>query len=238
MRVQGEYESCKVSKQSLSGGYQWGIKEGGGEQLIEDNNFHRSSIVMSWSWILTLLALLCVNAAHAGYALPVEKRAASHEHWEHIAKRSVEAARLDDSYEDDTAHIVNIQDYYRQVFHGGWEDYRDREQELVEELHYLQNAVDQGRKLTSSERIQIQEETARLNTYQKRIQGRYIVLFHPATDDYVLDRTVEILQKANRESNQRLRATDISTLRHIRKGFTATLNSKTVQLVGLHIHTA
>jgi len=25
-------------------GYQWGIKEGGGEQLIEDNNFHRSIV--------------------------------------------------------------------------------------------------------------------------------------------------------------------------------------------------
>ena len=185
---------------------------------------------MSWNWIPTLLALLCINTAHGGHALPIEKRAASHEHWEHIAKRSAEAARLDHSYEDDTAHIVNIQDYYRRVFDEGWEE--DRAHELAG-LHKLQNAVDQGRKLTTSERIQIQGEIAHLNTYQKRIQGRYIVLFHPATDDYVLDRTVEILQKANRVSNQRLRATDISTLRHIRKGLTATLNSKTVQLVGL-----
>jgi len=110
-----------------------------GRRRAKDSKFHRRRIiVMSSNWILTLLALLCVNAAHAGYALPVEKRAASHEHWEHIAKRSAEAARLDDNYEDDTAHIVNIQDYYRQVFDEGWEDYRDREQELVEELHYLQ----------------------------------------------------------------------------------------------------
>ena len=185
---------------------------------------------MSWNWIPTLLALLCINAANGGHALPIEKRAASHEHWEHIAKRSAEAARLDHSYEDDTAHIVNIQDYYRRVFDEGWEE--DGAHELAG-LHKLQNAVDQGRKLTTSERIQIQGEIAHLDTYQKRIQGRYIVLFHPATDDYVLDRTVEILQKANRVSNQRLRATDISTLRHIRKGLTATLNSKTVQLVGL-----
>lgn len=189
---------------------------------------------MSRNRVLTLLVLLWINAAitsRAGYALPVEKRAASHEHWEHIAKRSAEDVRLDENYRDDTAHIVNVQDYYRQVFDEGWEGYRDREQELFGLLSKLKSSVEQGTKLTAPERIRIQEATSALNSYQKRIKGRYIVLFDPATDDYVLDRTVEILQKANQDSNQRLRATDITKVRHVGKGFTATLNSKTVQLV-------
>lgn len=189
---------------------------------------------MSRNRALPLLVLLWINAAvtsRAGYAMPVEKRAASHEHWEHIAKRSAEDARFDENYKDDTAHIVNVQDYYRQVFEEGWEDYRDHEQELFGLLHKLKSAVEQGTQLTSSERIRIQEATSTLKSYQKRIKGRYIVMFDPETDDYVLDRTVEILQKANRDSNQRLRATDITKLRHIGKGFTGTLNSKTVQLV-------
>lgn len=177
-------------------------------------------------------------------ALSVEERAESHDHWERIVKRTAETWR-DENYEDDAAHIVNVQDYYRHVFEEGWDqpvsvqEDSTREQ-LVDLLHSLQEAAAQGKFLTNEERALIREEAIRLASHgsgtntgnlQKKVQGRYIVMLQESADDYALDRTIEILRQAHQASDQRVRATDISPFSHVGKGFTATLNSKAVELV-------
>lgn len=55
-----------------------------------------------------------------------------------------------------------------------------------------------------------------------------------AAGDYLLDRTMAIMQKAHRQSKGRIRASDMHPLRHVGKGFTATLNSKAVELMAKH----
>ena len=189
---------------------------------------------MRWSGLL--LALVCIHAAIAGHsAIPAgdREKAENHQHWEHIVKRSVQSRYWDDEpYEDDAAHIVNVQEYYREVFDSGF-DYTDKDHELLGLLHKIENAEAEGRIMQSEEAF-IQEEAHRainMITYQKPIRGRYIVIFTPETGDYVLDRTVEVLSKASDETGQKLRANHITTFRHLWKGFAATMNSRVVDLV-------
>ena len=184
-----------------------------------------------------LLALLCIHVAIAGHsALPVrdQETAESHEHWEHIVKRSIQSRYWDNEpHEDDSAHIVNVQEYYRDVFSSGFDDYADKEHELIGLLHKIETAEAEGRIMQSEEAF-VQEEAHRaigMITYQKPIRGRYIVIFTPDTNDYVLDRTVDVLSKVGDETARRLRADHITTFRHIRKGFAATMSSKVVDLV-------
>ena len=140
-------------------------------------------------------------------------------------------AREDDT--DDASHIVNVQAYYKDILEQDWPDYRDNEKDLFNLLHKLE-AVSMQRQLSDDQKADIQEQTAKtleLGIHTKPIKGRHIVMFQSGANDYVLDRTIEILKKANLDSDQRVRATDFSTLRHIGKGFIATLNGKTVDLV-------
>jgi hypothetical protein len=157
--------------------------------------------------------------------------ASSHDHWERIVKRSAHYhSRYGDAF-DETAHIVNVQEYYRSVFSEGWEEYGNREKELFSLLNKLEAVVDQGydnRNRVSSQGV---ENPIEFGLHTKPIPGRYIVMFQSGADDYTLDRTIAVMQRANLASNMKIRATDMSALRYVGKGFTATLNKKAVQLV-------
>lgn len=162
------------------------------------------------------------------------KIAVSLDHWEHIIRRRSITARFNKrDVEDDASHIVNVQEYYREVLEQNWPNYKDNERDLFNLLHRLED-VSMQRYLSDDQKANIQEQTAKaleLGVHTKPIKGRYIVMLNSQANDYVLDRTVAILEKANVDSEQRVRATDISTLRNVGKGFIATLNRKTVDLV-------
>ena len=163
------------------------------------------------------------------------EKASSHNHWEHMVRRSVYHARYNYHHEeDDTAHIVNVKEYYRNVFDQGWDNYRDNEEELFNMLNALEKVVVQGYGRDSFEnevRSQDLKQAMEFGIHTKPIRGRYIVMFQSNTDDYTLDRTMAIMSKANRESNMKVRASDMHPLRFAGKGFTATLNRKAVELV-------
>ncbi len=176
--------------------------------------------------ILAAVYVLSVATGIAGaYALPAtstndDGKAETHAHWEHIVRRAADyGAWADDwSYEDDTAHIVNVQEYYRNVFSEPWTGYADMSEVSTTSMHQITNVNLQG--------------SMNFGPHTKPIKGRYIVMFSPnVEDDYVLDKTIEILEVANYKSRQRLRATDIVPFRNVHRGFTATLNSKTLELV-------
>lgn len=197
-----------------------------------------SRLVCEVAFLLCLLHQSCVLGVSAlplnDWASGVEK-AASHSHWEHVVRRSAYRARYySDHIVDDTAHIVNVQEYYRDVFDAGWDNYRDNERELFNMLNALENVVAQSYGETSHDDTVMSESmkhAMEFGIHTKRIPGRYIVMFQSDADDYVLDRTMAVMKKANLDSHGRVRATDMHALRYAGKGFTATLNSNAVQLV-------
>lgn len=149
-----------------------------------------------------------------------EGKAENHDHWERIVRRSAHYW-YDPYYSDDTLHIVNVQEYYRQVLEEQeWSDAQS-EQELARLLH---PSYDGGR-------ARVQDGAVEAGDVQKQIPGRYIVMLDSSADGYTLDRTISILQQAHTESEGRIRADHITPMRSIGIGFTATLNSKTVELV-------
>ena len=185
--------------------------------------------------LVMLAVLLCLARAEA---LPIdssslsEAPAESHDHWEHIVRRRSIRSLFEAHQDDETSHIVDIQEHYRKSFEQGWDTH---DQELMRLLNILEKVTAQGG-ATAQDRASIQDETSHLlevKVDSKPIHGRYIVMLQSDTDDYTLDRTIQVLSKANRESNQRIRASDIQALRHL-KGFVATLNSKTLALVSSH----
>ena len=127
-----------------------------------------------------------------------------------------------------TSHIVNVQEYYRQVFNQGWDDINGKE------LDQLEKVVEQNYN-SNSDRVSSQSSNHSVNLkfriYTKPINGRYIVMFQSGADNYVLDRTINVMKRANEQSNQKIRATDMHPLRHVGKGFIATLNDEAVNLV-------
>ena len=138
-------------------------------------------------------------------------KADNHEHWERIVRRS--ASWYDPYYTDDTQHIVNVQEYYRQVLEE--QDWNDPEEELARFLHPLNYANTQTKDVD----------------VQKPIPGRYIVMLDSSADGDMLDRTIAVLQRAHSESEGRIRADHITPMKSLGVGFTATMNSKTVKLV-------
>ena len=179
----------------------------------------------------------------AFFALSVGEKAESHDQWERTVRQTAETWN-DKNYRDDAAHIVNLQEYYRRIFEEGWDELVSAQEnsgrdQLVQLLHAVQAAATQGTVLTNAEKARLTAEALRLvypsdgvarNLY-KKIQGRYIVMLQSTADDYTLDRTIEILQEAHRTSDHRVRVQDVTPFRHIGKGFTATMNSKAVELV-------
>ena len=184
------------------------------------------------SLMLMLFALqISMGGAEAAPAAPQEKRAAEtlwdeltegegkaddHDHWERIVRRSV--GWYDPYYSDDTLHIVNVQQYYRQVLEE--QDWSDPEEELARLMHPLNYADAQNKDVYVKE-------------MQKQIPGRYIVMLDSSADGPMLDKTIAILQQAHRESEGRIRADHITPMRNLGVGFTATMNSKTVELVSV-----
>ncbi len=198
-----------------------------------------SRLVWEVSFLLCLLHQSCVlggaSALPLGEWVASVEKASNHRHWEHIVRRSAYHARYNsDHVVDDTAHIVNVQEYYQSIFSEGWDNYRDNEKELFNMLNALENVVAQGygrETLENTVTSQDVKHAMEFGTHTKPIPGRYIVMFQAGTDDYTLDRTMAIMTKANRDSNRKVRASDMNALRYAGKGFTATLNSKAVELV-------
>ena len=144
-------------------------------------------------------------------------KAENHDHWERIVRRSARGWR-DPSYRDDTEHIVDVQEYYRDVLANNWDD--------AEELARLMQPLS-----GYGSRAQVQNaEVHAMMEVTKPIPGRYIVMLQSHADDYILDRTLAILQQAHTESEGRIRADHITPMTNM-QGFTGTLNSKTVELV-------
>lgn len=200
------------------------------------------------------------DAAEAKAMQAWEDRATSHEHWERLVRRSVvEWDSSMEEEEDETADIEDVREYYRREFAEGWDEVRERqrEEELARLMEMLQRertaAAAYGRQPSSQEhhrygyphppaQVSSQDPPSKqggepsraevnVGCLKKPIRGRYIVMFEADASDYVLDRTIEILERANVESKRRIRTTDISPIRHLRKGFVATMNAKTVGLV-------
>ena len=142
-----------------------------------------------------------------------EGKAKNHEHWERIVRRSARGW-YDPFYRDDTAHIVDVQDYYRHVLDNDWEVTNIQET-------YLNRGQAQELNAKAYSRMEI----------FKPIPGRYIVMLQTYSDDYILDRTIAILQQAHTESEGRIRVEHITPMKSIGSGFTATMNSKAVELV-------
>ena len=149
-------------------------------------------------------------------------KADNHEHWERIVRRS--ASWYDPYYTDDTQHIVNVQEYYRQVLDE--QDWNDPEEELAR----LMGPFFDGSK------VNVQNGGGKDIDVQKPIPGRYIVMLDSSADGDMLDRTIAVLQRAHIESEGRIRADHITPMRSLGVGFTATMNSKTVDLVSLANH--
>lgn len=199
------------------------------------------------TWIgslLICLLVLCSRTLVESSSQPLEdwissvEKASSHRHWERIVKRRASHERTFYSRQDkdDTSHIVNVQDYYRSVFAQGWDTIKSNEKELYDLLNTLETIVQQENVYSNGRNAaSIQEsamEALQLGVHTKPIRGRYMVLFQSSgADDYLLDRTMKILERAHRESRGRVRASDMHPIRHIGKGFTATLNSKALELV-------
>ena len=163
------------------------------------------------------LCLIVLSALSLSSAVSLERDrrdvADSHDHWEHIVRRSVEnwpvhRKRYPVEYEPE---IVNLQSYYKNVLlNEGWEE------EAAHSHHE-----------TASTQVLKRDQ-------QKAIPGRYIVMFTPEAGDHHLDRTMELLRYADEKSRRNqwdLRAADFDPIRHVGKGFTATLSSNVVRIV-------
>ena len=235
------------------------------KRLLAESRFGMARRFLVLYAVAVALLLVCAQAAGARPLVEAAEgglvrgpRATSHQHWEHLVRRSV--SRWDsgpDEYDDETADIADVRDYYRRVFADpeGWEDVREqREEMLVRLMEQLQREKAEhrtgnaranahgypppwGRARVSSQEAYTKpakdwsSEAEAIGCLRKPIRGRYIVMFQADTSDYVLDRTIEILERANLESERRFRATDITPIRHLRKGFVATMNARTLHLV-------
>jgi len=157
---------------------------------------------------------------------------AKHARWERHVKRSASVERHRRStgrrYIDDTSHIVNVQEYYRTAFSEGWDEPKG-EKEKYDLLNSLEAIIQEDDRYRDSIRDQ---SASQFGVHSKPIKGRYLVMFQSNAGDYVLDKTIAILQRAHRSSRGRIRASDMHPLRHVGKGFAATLNYKAVKLVG------
>ena len=194
-----------------------------------------------WKQVLAVLAvLLSLEQCFVLSGAPLEdwankvQKAASHKHWEHIVKRSAFSSRFSyDDVVDDTAHIVNVQDYYRTVLDEGWDEYKGHEDELFNLLSTLERMVDRtynrgNLDLVTSQSVQ---NALTFGVHTKPIKGRYMVMFQTGSDDSTIDKTMAVMEKASLVSDRKVRATDMTPLRHAGKGFIATLNRKAVDLV-------
>ena len=202
------------------------------------NELAKMRAVVVWLALVTIVA--CLHASLGAEAAPAtivrpsrngkraaedrwseltegEGRANDHEHWERIVRRS--AVWYDPYYEDDTQHIVDVQDYYRYVLEQGWVAEPRRQYVWAQMLQNFRG---------EQARIQIEDDYTHV---QKRIPGRYIVMLDSAAGEEMLDRAIAVLMRAHAESDGMIRAEHITPMKNLALGFTATMNSKAVALV-------
>ena len=142
-------------------------------------------------------------------------RASDHDHWERIVRRSLRWR--DPSYEDDTRHIADVQEYYRYVLEEqDWEE--EPQEDRARILHTWRDRA----------RVQLEDDYTPI---QKPIPGRYIVLLDSSAREETLDRTVAVLERAHSESVGLIRAEHITPMKNLGLGFTATMNTKALALV-------
>lgn len=191
------------------------------QRLVASYSSYVLKAVMDLSYVLVVLGALC------GLLSGEKVKRLAIEQWESIVKRTTDSWKddVDGSYSDDATRGVDLQQYYRQIFEGGWDEPRP-EQLLTKFLHEI---AEDGRALTNE---QLQAVTNRV-TRSKKIPGRYIVMFHEAADSDVVDRAIVKLQELHWISNQKVRAADVSPFMLAGKGFIATLNNRAVELVSI-----
>lgn len=197
--------------------------------LLVLRNYGGSSIAACRLAVMDLSYVIVVLGAFCGLLSGEKVKRLAIEQWESTVKQTTDSWKGDGSYSDDVAHSVDVQQYYRQIFEEGWDE-PGPEQPSTKLLHA------DGRVLTNEQQ---QAGTNRVahSKLRKKIPGRYIVIFLEAADNDVVDHTIVKLQQLHWNSNQQVRAADFSPLRHVRKGFIATLNSRAVELVSWGIIT-
>lgn len=163
-------------------------------------------------------------------------KAGSIDHWEQLVKRSAAHLRSARDVAGEEVGIVNLQEYYKDIFESkhGWED--DDQEYYYRKLHALEAYLeDNPEKAEAFERKQeklILQTQARL----KNIPNRYIVLLNDEATDYELMRTMQVLKDAQLESDGKLIADHIKPIWYAGRGFTATLGERVAELVSaLHI---
>lgn len=176
--------------------------------------------------VLCLIAVLLLAVTATAVKKVRREVAASHEHWETMVRRSVtnwptHRRRYPLDYEPE---IPNMQEYYRSV---------------LQDDYWTDTADEKSYRYQASTQVTRQDK-------QKAIRGRYIVMFTAGASDHHLDRTVAILRQADQKSRRNkwdLRAADFTAIRHVGKGFSATLSANIVRIVscicvsGLHVGT-
>ena len=187
---------------------------------------------MQLGYVLLVWGLLCAaGGTSAG------KKVETHEHWEHIVKRASETPHDGRYHDDETAHIVDIQQYYREIFEDSWPedpDYLSPQEKAL--LNWVEYKTEQGKELTQNEQAYTQELYTRDGAskgglIQKKIKGRYIVMLNSKADNNALYKILRTLEEADSTSNQRVGARHIFPVMHLSKGFAATMSRRTVELV-------
>lgn len=154
--------------------------------------------------MLKLLLALVLWTGFSGYA--AEDKVYTVEEWEAMFESEVRRTRESRSIpvEDDAAYIYDLRDHYTAAFQS------------INDVATAEEAFNpvHGEK-----------------TREEKVKGRFIVFMTDDSDDGHLNRLVRSLTKANRESNGHYIAKHIKKIRHIGKGFSATLSANVVHMV-------
>lgn len=165
--------------------------------------------IMSRLTSIALLLLVVWNFESA-LAQQGEHIASSHEEWVQLVRREV-----------DRLHRLP-----RSVYEEEDEDPALRITDL--KAHYRE-AFDQVKNMASSQ----DRETTR----EMFVNGRYIVFMADYTSDRDLSKVMKVLRVYSRkDTSGRFVANHMSPIRHVGKGFTATLSSSVVNVVRIHVH--
>lgn len=191
--------------------------------VLRSYQYFKLMMMMLPRHLMAVLGLLCLCQCREPSAAGGAQREASHMKWEHAVRTTARLARHSDSMVDDTAHIVNMQEYYRSVLDEA------RESRNRDYLSTLERIVEQGYNLDAATIQSIQNA----EPVSKPVPGRYMVMLQSDTDDRTLDRVMAVMEEATQTSGGKVRATHMTPLRHVGKGLTATLNSQAVELVSV-----
>ena len=163
-----------------------------------------------WTLAKTCVCISLLGALLRGSGASDAGKISTEEEWEAMfrekANEHMHRRTARDVTSDMEVEIQDVQQYYRQVF------------KTFDDITAIQGHG-QG-----------QEDQ------EVRVPGRYLVLLKEDASDDKLDHLISILQSVNAENNGRIAARDIEPLRHIGKGFTASLGNTAVEAVCPHTH--